>query len=418
MQRILDLIEATVDAEVAPAELAEKSGYSLWHFLRLFHQEVGMPLCRYRVKRRLAHAIYAVSQGMGVTDAALRWGFESHSGFYRAFQREYGVSPTAWLRTHRAKEPRVPLLKEENYRMLNRETFRDALSHWNLDLPLTPVSYPGGTISETAMYTGEDYVLKVCRDDHAVRLAAALAKALTAQGIPAAEIIPLPDGADALPLEGGMYMTLCRRIPGKPFTAAELIRNPEKGHKIGAALALLHQAIVALEDLPYAEDEPYADHLLNWALPKLHGILDDAFLADFAIRVEALRSLPVALIHRDPNPSNLIDTGDCVGFIDFDLSRRFLRVFDPCYTATAVLSETFGRDDLPWKENWPVFVRALAEGYDSISHLSAEERAALPTLMLGNELLAIAAFAGSSKYRDVFDVNMRMLPWMMENMPG
>lgn len=418
MQRILDLIEATLDAEVTPAELAEKSGYSLWHFLHLFQQEVGMPLCRYRTRRRLAHAIWAVSRGMGVTDAALRWGFGSHSGFYRAFQREYAMSPTAWLRTHRVKAPRVPLLKEENYKMLNRDTFCSALTRWHLDLPLTPVSYPGGEISETAMYAGEDYILKVCRDDHACRLAAALAKALTAQGIPAAESIPLPDGSNALPLPGGMYMTLCRRMPGQPFTAAALIREPQKGRQIGAALAGLHKATAAMGDLPYAEDEPYADHLLNWALPRVQGVLDEAFLTDFAARVEQLRELPVALIHRDPNPSNLIDTGDGVGFIDFDLSRRFLRIFDPCYTATAVLSEVFGREDLPWQENWPAFVRALVAGYDSVSPLSAEERAALPTLMLGNELLAIAAFAGSSKYRDVFEVNMRMLPWMRENMPG
>ena len=93
MQRILDLIESTLNAEITPAELAEKSGYSLWHFLHRFRQEVGMPLCRYRTKRRLAHAIYAVSRGMGVTEAALRWGFGSHSGFYRAFKQEYGISP-------------------------------------------------------------------------------------------------------------------------------------------------------------------------------------------------------------------------------------------------------------------------------------------------------------------------------------
>lgn len=61
MQRILDLIEVTLDADVTPAELAEKSGYSLWHFLHLFQQEVGQPLCRYRTRRWLAHAIWAVS---------------------------------------------------------------------------------------------------------------------------------------------------------------------------------------------------------------------------------------------------------------------------------------------------------------------------------------------------------------------
>ena len=31
--------------------------------------------------------------------------------------------------------------------------------------------------------------------------------------------------------------------------------------------------------------------------------------------------------------------------------------------------------------------------------------------------LSIAAFAGSSKYKHIFDVNMRMLPWMLANMP-
>ena len=37
--------------------------------------------------------------------------------------------------------------------------------------------------------------------------------------------------------------------------------------------------------------------------------------------------------------------------------------------------------------------------------------------MLGNELLAIAAFADSSKYREVFETNRRMLSWMLTHMP-
>lgn len=418
MQRMLDLIESTLDAEITPAELAAASGYSLWHFLRLFQQEVGMPLCRYRTRRRLAHGIYDVSRGMKVTDAAMKWGFGSHSGFWRAFQKEYGMPPTAWVQTHRVHVPSVPLLKEEVFKMLNRDVFRDALTHWGFDLPLSPVTYPGsGQVSETAMYAGDEYVLKVYRDDHACRLAIALAEALHQQGIPASRAVPLPDGSLTLPLADGLQMTLCRRIPGKPMLAAELIRHPQEGYRIGAALAKLHQATEALGDLPYAEDEPWVDHILNWAMPQVEGVLDAAFLKDFAARVEGLSGLPVALIHRDPNPGNLIDTADGVAFVDFDLSRRFLRIFDPCYTATAVLSETFERDELPWQENWPVFVRALLEGYHSVAPLTEAEQAAVPALLLGNEVLSIAAFANSSKYKHIFDVNMRMLPWMMGNMP-
>ena len=416
MQRILNLIETTLDAEVTPQELADHAGYSLWHFLHLFQREVGMPLCRYRTRRRLAHAIWDVSRGMGVTDAALKWGFASHSGFYRAFRLEYGASPRDWLRTHRVAEPAVPLLTEEVFKMLTREKFREALTHWGLELPLAPVTWPGsGEISGTAMYAGDDLVLKAYQNESAARLAIALADALDAQGIPASKALPLPDGTLMLPI-AGVWMTLCRRVKGAPMEAAELIRHPEEGLRVGAALANLHLATAVLDE-GLADDEPWADHVLSWALPKVQEILPADYLADFAARVEALRDLPSALIHRDPNPSNLIDTGDVIGFVDFDLSRRFARVFDPCYTMTAVLSETFERDELPWQENWPVLCRAILAGYESVTPLTEAEKAAVPTIMQGNELLCIAAFAGSSKYKDVFDVNMRMLPYIIENPP-
>ena len=415
MQRILNLIEATLDAEVTPQELADQAGYSLWHFLHLFQQAVGQPLCRYLTRRRLAHAIWDVSNGMGVTDAALKWGFESHSGFYRAFRLEYGMAPRQWLRTHRATEPAVPLLHEEVYKMLTREKFRQALARWGLDLSLTPVTYPSGHVCETAMYAGEDLVLKAYQNESAGRLAIALANALDGQGIPAAKALPLPDGQMMLPI-AGVWMTLCHRVKGTPMEAGELIRRPEEGRRIGEALAQLHKATAALEE-GLADDEPWADHLLNWALPLVQGILPEDYLIDFAARVETTRSLPAALIHRDPNPSNLIDAGDAIGFIDFDLSRRFARIFDPCYLMTAVLAETFGRDELPWRENWPAFCSAVLAGYDSVTPLTDAERAAVPTIMQGNELLCIAAFAGSSKYKDVFDVNMRMLPYIIENPP-
>lgn len=421
MQRILDLIEATLDADLMPAELAERSGYSLWHFLHLFSQEVGMPLSRYRTRRRLAHAIWHMSQGMQATDAALRWGFDTHSGFFRAFRREYGMSPMAYLRTHQVIAPTVPQLKEEVYKMLTRERAREALNHWGADyaaLPLTPVTYPGsGETCESALYVGDELVLKAYRDEASCRLAILLAEALDEQGIPAALALPLPDGRQMLPYPAGLWTTLCRRLPGASLRASELIRDPQQGQRIGEALARLHLATAALQDAPDADDEPYADHVLNWALPRAAAALPDCFPADYPRQVEALRELPVALIHRDPNPSNLVDCGEKLGFIDFDLSRRFVRIFDPCYTMTAVLSETFERDDLPWQENWPHLCRAILAGYDRVSPLSEAERRAIPTMLLGNELLSLAAFADSVKYRSVFEINRRMLPWMLEHMP-
>lgn len=419
MQRILDLIETTLDAEMSPEELAERSGYSLWHFLHLFRNSVGMPLCRYRSRRQLAHAIWHMSMGMRVTDAALRWGFDTHSGFYRAFQREYGCTPAAFLRTHRVRKPAVPQLCEEEFRMLTRERFREALTHWNFgDLPLIPVTYPAsGMICETAMYAGDDFLLKCYRDEHICRLASALSEALHRQGIPAALPIPLPDGNLSLPL-CGMQAVLCRRLKGEALYTPKLLQTPEEsGLRVGRALAGLHLALEGLADLPYADDLDFAAHLTDWALPNAKDVLPDAFPADFAEQVQALRTLPRAIVHRDPNPSNLIDTEEGIGFVDFELSVRTVRVFDPCYAATAVLSESYGRTDLPWETAWPAFTQALLTGYNSVSPLTEAEWQAIPTLLIGNELLALAAFAGSSKYREVFDTNHRMLTWMLQHMP-
>ena len=416
MQRILDLIEATLDTDVTPQQLAERSGYSLWHFLHLFRQAVGMPLQRYRTRRQLAHAIWHISCGMSVTDAALRWGFDTRSGFFRAFRREYGASPSAYLRTNRVREPIVPQLKEEVFLMLTREKFREALNAWGLDLPLTPYTHTdGGQPSESAMYAGDDFILKAYRDETACRLSVALAEALDAQGIPAALAMPLPDGRTALPMGDNLWITLCRRLPGEPMSAREMLLAPcEAGMRTGAALARLHNAAAALADTPYADDEPYADHLLNWALPRAQEHLPAAFPADYTQRLAKLAELPVCLVHRDPNPSNLIDCGDAVGFVDFDLSRRFVRIFDPCYTATAVLSETFGKPGLPWAENWPLLCESLLAGYDSVNPLTDAERQAVPTMLLGNEVLGLAAFAGSVKFREVFETNRRMLEWLCQ----
>ena len=421
VQRIIDLIEETLEADVTPEELAEKSGYSLWHFLHLFREASGMPLCRWRTRRRLVHAIWHVSMGMRVTDAALRWGFGTHSGFYRAFRRVYGCTPAEFLRSHHVRQPAPPRLNEEVYRMLTRERFCEALTHWNLDLPLTPVTYAhSGEVSDNAVYAGEDYVLRACQDAGACGMMAALADALVQRGVPAAQVIPLPDGRLSVPMCGVQVM-LQKRIPGEPLRTPALLADPEKsGDAIGRALAGLHLALADMEGTeadPLVDDMDMAGHLLGWAYPKARTFLPEAFPADFPARVEALQNLPRSIVHRDPNPSNLIASPAGVGFIDFDLSARTCRLFDPCYTITAVLSESFGREDMVWEKTWPAFAKAVLKGYDAVSPLTEEEWQAAPTLMMGNELLALAAFADSSKYRAVFETNRRMLVWMLDNMP-
>ena len=56
-----------------------------------------------------------MKQGSSKTDAALRYGFDTYAGFYKAFCREFSVTPAAFLAFCRAKRPyRIDIIKEEH----------------------------------------------------------------------------------------------------------------------------------------------------------------------------------------------------------------------------------------------------------------------------------------------------------------
>lgn len=105
IQESLDYIEDNLDTEIMAEELSSRAGFSLFYFYRLFQAQVGMPVMQYILRRRLVHAIYDISCGAKMVDAALRYGFDTHAGFFRAFRREYDCSPSNYLKRHKPKRP-------------------------------------------------------------------------------------------------------------------------------------------------------------------------------------------------------------------------------------------------------------------------------------------------------------------------
>jgi len=145
------------------------------------------------------------------------------------------------------------------------------------------------------------------------------------------------------------------------------------------------------------------------------GWSDDACSAYLAAFGELYDTLPRQIIHRDPNPGNIICADDKWGFIDFELSERNVRIYDPCYAATALLSETFAGGDPSTLEKWPEIYRNIIRGYDCVVNLTAEERKALPYMILANQLVCVAWFAEQAKYSDLFETNKRMTVWLEDN---
>ena len=86
------------------AELAEYSGYSLYHFCHLFSAHFGISVGEYIKRKKLEKAAENIAGGMSITETALRAGYDTPSGFAKAFRKEFGTNASEYKRN---------LLKEE-----------------------------------------------------------------------------------------------------------------------------------------------------------------------------------------------------------------------------------------------------------------------------------------------------------------
>ena len=222
------------------------------------------------------------------------------------------------------------------------------LENWNLGSEtITDIYYEGtGNKNENACYVGEDYVLKYTGNLGRMKKNMELARALEGVGLLSALPVPTLHGADYV-ADGEVYFYLTRRLPGKAMVSHSFGQGD--GTFVGEIIGQLHLALAKIEDAVSEAD--LLTTLRDWALPKAKEALglSEGFCAEYWATFAALYpTLPRQIIHRDPNPGNIICTDDSWGFIDFDLAERNVRIYDPCYAATAVLSETFGEENGKW----------------------------------------------------------------------
>jgi len=409
IQESLDYIEDNLQTEITALELAQMAGFSLFHYYRLFQQATGLPVMQYILRRRLLHGIYAIGRGSSKIDGALAYGFDTYPGFYKAFCREFGCTPSDFLKSSRAKRPyRIDITREESMTVTHKKAAR-ILKTWNLDREnVTDIYYEGtGTKNESAFYVGEDYVLKYTANLGKLKKHIEVSKALDQIGLAAAVPVPTADGEEYL-RDGELYFYLTRRLPGKQMASCRL--GADDGRFVGEIIGQLHLALETLDDLVTEAD--LLATVRDWALPKTKeamGLPEDFCRAYLDTFEKLYSALPRQIIHRDPNPGNIICADGKWGFIDFELAQREVRIYDPCYAATAVLSETFDRDN----EKWLGICRDLICGYDTVVHLTEAERKAIPYIILANQFVCVAWFSEQDKYRELCETNKRMTAWLM-----
>ena len=410
IQQSIDYIENHLQTEITAAELAKKAGFSLFHYYRLFRLATGQPVMQYILRRKLLHGVYAMKQGSTKTDAALLYGFDTYAGFYKAFCREFGSTPSAFLLARRAKRPyRIDITKEEHMTITHQKA-ANILKHWNLEgETITDIYYDGsGNKNDNACYVGEKHVLKFTTDYGRLKKHVEVSKALQSIGLLSAVPVPAADGAEYV-LDGEVYYYVTCRLRGEQMAAHRFADGD--GRFVGEIIGQLHLALSMVEDCVSEAD--LLATVRDWALPKakkalnLSDVLCKEYLDGFA---GLYPDLPRQIIHRDPNPGNIICAEDQWGFIDFELAERNVRIYDPCYAATAILSETFGRDN----DAWLGIYRDIICGYDCAAHLTESERKAIPYIILANQFVCLAWFSEQDKYAEIFETNKRMTMWLLD----
>ncbi|HBD63053.1 MAG TPA: hypothetical protein DC038_01325 [Clostridiales bacterium] len=219
-------------------------------------------------------------------------------------------------------------------------------------------------------------------------------------------------------------VVLTRGIKGNPLSKSDRFGESRRefGNKYGESIARLHRALTVIE----SEIQPYEQnlytHVTGWALLEVRKQniqfnmgLPDTFFEDYINNFSILfDKLPKQLIHRDPNPSNILfDGGEVTGFIDFDLSERNVRLWDPCYCATGILSEWRGIDDI--YEKWLDVLEGILHGYDNVNPLTFEEKQAVFYIICSIQMICVAYFEGVTEYKELAKTSREMLKSIWKN---
>ncbi len=93
LDKIMAFVESNFKEEIVINDVAKTFYVSESTISHLFKQKMGISFYRFVTQRRLIAAKELIESDLALEDVATQVGFSEYSGFYRAFKKEYGISP-------------------------------------------------------------------------------------------------------------------------------------------------------------------------------------------------------------------------------------------------------------------------------------------------------------------------------------
>lgn len=399
IQNVLDYIDENIKSEISNNYLRNIAGYSYIHLARLFKQYLGISPNEYILKRRLLFAVYEMNGDLTKTDIAFEFGFDTYAGFYKAFMRELGCSPSIFIKSYIGGKPyKINILQEEHI-MVSKTKIQKILSNWNLQNSIVKpiINENTGKQSENSYYIGDGYVMKYSTNFVVIKKSTLFS-----------EVVKLNNGDDYLQY-GELYFIVTKRIYGNQLKCVDIFNDTSIALTIGENIAKLHNKLKTYDIDDFEQANIYDDCINNLDEVKKISNLSNKFCEKYKNEFgKLIDKLPTQPIHRDINPSNMIFAGkEFKGFVDFDLTEVSVRIFDICYCATAILSECFN-NQINF-EVWQKILDNLIKGYNRIDNLSKDEIKAIPYVICSIEIICIAYFSKYDKFEELTKTNVNIL---------
>ncbi len=92
-ENLCAFIEEHIEENLSLERLSGEFFVSKYHIAHVFKENLGLSVHQYIMKKRLTLCRQAILSDMSITEAYQTFGFGDYSSFFRAFKREYGISP-------------------------------------------------------------------------------------------------------------------------------------------------------------------------------------------------------------------------------------------------------------------------------------------------------------------------------------
>jgi len=158
INRVVDHIDAHLDAELDLRALARVARVSPWHFHRVFQAFTGETIAvRVRRRRLEVAAARLLASGDTALAVALGVGFGSPEVFTRAFRAYFGVTPTAWRRGGFRAWARRHRASIRKIRQSERKTYQETVRAFLQDGEL----WPAGRVARPSKKKGDAMEVKL-----------------------------------------------------------------------------------------------------------------------------------------------------------------------------------------------------------------------------------------------------------------